>query len=386
MSYKADWDQRKLKDPFELEQFYELLDELVIEARLPRSSYLSKSVPDIAPENILLEILDKQIRNTVTRFIRLKSDLNNRNFSSWLGSAIRIVKNEIIGDAAKRVDRKNEIDKYFQNFESSVEKSLTLVNRRLKADYDRALDKKRNEKTTLLLIHDCAAEKAAKNYARKKGLGYNLNWRMLVEKKLLDKLNYVYYALCDWDDTPCFSFSQKASFIENATNAILPEQIVKIEHEIGLSISALLTQVKALVPKRHNLLTYLFGKLDNTGRIIYKGRLLQRLLDIEKDIKRRENRIKKFEKSLKEKNVEGTQGSFGGVESNLENIILLESWVESLPSKKQRQVAKMYYLERIPVAKIAEKLGKNRRTIYKHLNNIKKYVIKNPEDFPLYNS
>ena len=108
MSYKADWDQRKLKDPFELEQFYELLDELVIEARLPRSSYLSKSVPDIAPENILLEILDKQIRNTVTRFIRLKGDLNNKDFVSWLGNAIRIVKNEIIGDAANRVDQKNK--------------------------------------------------------------------------------------------------------------------------------------------------------------------------------------------------------------------------------------------------------------------------------------
>jgi DNA-directed RNA polymerase specialized sigma24 family protein len=384
ISYKADWDQRELKDPFELERFYELLDEMVIEARLPRSSFLSKTLPDIAPENILLEILDKQIRNTVTRFIKSKSDLNNEHLLPWLWRAKRIVKNEIIGDAANRADRKNEIDKYFDHFESSEEKSLTLVNRRLKADYDRALGKKKNEKTALLLIHDSAAEKAAKNYARKKGRGYNLNWRTPDENNLLDKLNYVYWTLLDWDDTPCFSFGQKANFIETALNTIPPAQIVKIEDEIGLSIHALLTKVKALVSKRHNLLAYLFGNLDNTGRP-YKGRLLQRLLDLKKDINRRENRKKKFEKSQKEERVRCDHDGYHEMELNPEEQNFWKSWIESLPSEKQRQVAIMYIIEHIPVVKIAEKLEKNRRTIYKHLDNIKKHVKKNPEDYPHYN-
>jgi hypothetical protein len=41
LDYKKDWDTKKLKDPFEQKQFYELLDEVVLEARRLRIAMLA---------------------------------------------------------------------------------------------------------------------------------------------------------------------------------------------------------------------------------------------------------------------------------------------------------------------------------------------------------
>jgi hypothetical protein len=309
--YKKDWDIKKLKDPFEREQFYDLLDEMVLEARHRRSSWLSKMAvkyglnPNIVPENFLLQLFEREINKVTKKFIDNHSDLKTLHedeiqdrekeyqetttFKEWSHYARIFVKNEILGDAANRADRKLETGYFLESPGDDMDRHLTLVNRRLKSKRDKTLGLGKDEsiddiprrnpliysdsddlwkdisegkdagsKHFRFLILDSAAVKVAESIARKEGIGYNPDWHTSEEREFISKLNGVYYSLVGWDEDHCNTIDQKIAFIKRIIKKTSLQEKKRMETEIQMSIGGLCSQLKQL--SRTNLCAYLFGE------------------------------------------------------------------------------------------------------------------------------
>lgn len=312
LDYKKDWDNKNLKDSFEREQFYELLDEMVCEARYPRNIWISQMVekygldPTILPENYLTKLFDSEIidatKTLINKYIDLqkalideaqreeKEEHETQSFKDWYFYTKTFVKNEILGDASNRADRKIDTGWFLKHSGGSEDRHLTLDYRLLRSNRDKTLDLDKNEdvedipkenplvrsdsedlwegipkgrdKTTerfRFLIRDKAAVKSAENMARKKGMGYNPDWHTLEDKELISKLNGVYYSILGWEgEDQCETIEERIALINRSVNGVPPKKRKRIENEIQMSIEDLCAKFQNL--SKTNLIVYLFGK------------------------------------------------------------------------------------------------------------------------------
>lgn len=184
--------ERKNLTEEEYRELCKLINEVVREARLLRSSRLgetptSSGPDDSSPEDFLLELFKRLIEKKVQRFLgkyekyqkHIRYEIiQNKNsekiagvkdtstFKEWFGYALQITRAIILGDSSARLDRQREIDPFINNkFISSEEKQLTLNYKYIKAHRDSLLGQEGTHKRVNYLdelTRPSALEKAEK--------------------------------------------------------------------------------------------------------------------------------------------------------------------------------------------------------------------------------
>jgi DNA-directed RNA polymerase specialized sigma24 family protein len=429
--YRDDWNRGVLRDPFELTQFCQLIDGLILYARQPSSLGYP---PESRPEKFLCDLLSKQIRATTFFFLKSYPRASQlENSDCWNGYAMMITRNEILSDAAKRPEVDVAVSGYLKDFESSPEKHLALVNRRIKADRDSVLGLRRGRKPEdipseeaglvnsdpedlwdgvpdgenvssnrfRILLRDSAAIRVAEKNARRKGIGYEPYRFTPEDQELINKLNGLYYVLLGWSEQASHhTLKERVAFVENMyLNAPLlcsdwvmkVAEIQRFETVAGITIPILCSRLRNLSP-RHSFIAYLFGKHSSGTR----GRLYRRLRDLYELMERQQSRHQKSLKAERysddpsEKDEEREPIKRGQIRhhaqeseaSSPEKSLMWASFINSLPGKRTQEVARLYLSGRLKQSEIARKLGTSRQAVNKHIKRITNYGKSHPEELP----
>lgn len=426
---KPRWENSKRKlSPDELAEFYHLIDEVVIEARKTRSAHLD---PSDLPEDFLINLISKRIDSTVLKFFKSRkqylalalteekkkqTDLKETTiFKDWASYAIQIVRIIILGDTTRRQDRRKEIDRFLEKFESSEDKFLSLNFLQAKGRRDKLLGVKKpkdmenlkrigalkeakrlsqefdwddpwegldNLKHDGFLIRDEAAISAATKYALSQGnVFYDPNYKPPELKGLINDKEMADAAMLDWE---AGNLSKEALNHENIKSK--KDYIKWIEKRlIGMPLPILEDKISSYPKKYYNLIAFLFGSKGKAGKLYY------RLLDLHKLKATKWYKEKKGAVSLDNSNVkEGTKRK-----NKLEKEVTTaasttditekewEEWLSSLPTARQSEIACLYYRWNYSRPEIVRELNISRQAVHKHLKKIEEHIKSHPKDLPI---
>lgn len=115
----------------EINEMHSLIDEVVWEAREPRSAFVEKSD---RPELFLVNLLEPFIKNTVAAFLKNHPGENPRSeWSEWMQYATLITSSLIVGDDTEREDRRKAVQPYLNSFVRGEDRQLFLAGRAIRA-------------------------------------------------------------------------------------------------------------------------------------------------------------------------------------------------------------------------------------------------------------
>jgi hypothetical protein len=335
-------------NPEELTEFYDLLDEVVVEARESRSDSVTENQ---RPEAFLINLFQQRLENTIFAFLKRykqymaeaaryykKEDGRKLKktpvFIEWRNSAIIITESIILSDATTRRTRRDQIQKYLETSGSSAitgnQESMS------KEDFIKERHLFANSKRL---------------FARKQELLQQQNaWK----KELRQQQDNI-----DWNYLP---WAERCALKEG----------------VGYDPNYKNKNIEDIKRKRPNLVNYLFGSKETK-----KGELFWRLVELHRFIISRKKKgpiyiddienesdgcsYKSYEKDIRKAD-NLTQ------ESNSDENLLndkLEKSKEFGFTKKQVIVWIKRRIEKKPISTIANELRISERMVYKHLRNIK---------------
>lgn len=185
------WHQGKLNS-IELDEFYDLLDEVVIEARESRSDWVDEPQQ---PEVYLIDLLQQRIQRTVRIFFRKyknryfgqeESGSQERKepkpeetgvFLEWHEYARRMTVAMILGDASERPSRRSLVEKYLVKPGKEESKSDFILDRHLDLNFKRIRSEKENVLRQQDKTVDLNLDPWAEQCALIEGEGYNPNFK-----------------------------------------------------------------------------------------------------------------------------------------------------------------------------------------------------------------
>ncbi len=311
------WERGKLSED-ELNEFYDLLDEVVKEARKRRTGNLArtrKTEKYLLPERFLLSVFKKRIKITVSLFFKPTTDeqtsfrINRGSIlphDYWLMSAYFITSSIIVGDAAERLDRREIIEKLLENTKASEEKHLNFNYKPLRSHRDYLLGEHGTHKKKDFLARLESpeqlkrAEKEAREFdwnnpfegidQKERGDGFLIRDEAAIEAALHHALNFKARS----KRNPCFDEPtgyvpgyksprfRYLLFLQKMANTFLSdwekgeyseleteEQCrAKIERDIiGMSLIDLDKEIAKIPRSRPNLVFYMFGKGERRGEL-----------------------------------------------------------------------------------------------------------------------
>jgi DNA-binding CsgD family transcriptional regulator len=301
------WHKNELSEE-ELFEFYDLLDDVVREARENRSDKFVvgplKADPDDPvnypadpedhrPETFLIELFHQRIENTVLKFFKDHSpkryshaitEAKNRNitlnetslFREWYSHALQMVIAIILGDATARNDRREQVQKFLNssgaeggrnriNTEFLIERHLTVNSKRLYSNTKKAFKEQRDQMegyNYLPWAEQCALDE---------GVGYNPDYRDYRNVELEDlrlQLEYGEDLIKRWEEG---EFGEDLKTRNELEKYLKEKYIGALPSEIKRKIELLKENMK----QRPNLIKYLFGV---EGKLSYRLRELSRPL------------------------------------------------------------------------------------------------------------
>ena len=415
----------------ELRELYSLFDEVVREARRTRSCFedppkLPEDPPTL-PEDYLLGVFENRIKSTVFKFLREKIKIGialeeaeskeplgkTATFLEWMHYGRQITLTIILGDATERYDRRKIVEQFLEKFESSEEKHLTLNYKPIKASFDAHLGltgthKKPDFLTNLMrpealskaevelkkfsekkrgpfldgfigpgfIIKDASAIEAASRLARQKGIGYDPDYKRKKLKDLTFRRALAMKALKSWQRD------------ENHHRIETEKEVTEwIEKQVlGRPLTDINTEIQSIRKRNPNIINFLFG--SKATQATQSGKLYYRLLDLWKLKEKRRSDNSKIVEELRVEEREKLRIEIGNLSKEKDDHpppkmddIPPQFWeaARSFLTKKQQIVLQMSYIEKRPIAEIAKTLNRHPRTIFKHLNNIKKTLAENKD-------
>lgn len=300
----------------ELKEFYDLLDEVVKEAREERSAYLSPKGKK--PEEFLLDLLEKRITIKTINFFKYhpslwgEESIENKEepttpptLKNWLSYARQIARSIILGDKTSRPDRRKEVST-FRESRVRLERLLNLNYLWERAHRDWLLGQGKHKKKDFLerlndpealeeadrlsrdfdwddpwkdlgdvtgdgfLIRDPEAQRVSMEHSLEfkevtkdnphwdEPTGYVPGYKPPETRDLLDSWDRAMSTLDDW---------RKGGIPEIKTEE---ECLRLIEAEIGVNFTDLKNRYESYqkeAPKSPNLILYIFGDSGKGGRL-----------------------------------------------------------------------------------------------------------------------
>jgi len=333
-------------------------------------------------------------------------------FQEWMHYGRQIILTIILGDATERHDRRKIVKRFLEEFESSEEKHLTLNYKPIKASFDAHLgltgthkkpgfltdlmrpealnkteielkefsEKKRGPfldgvKGSGFIIKDASAIEAAIRLACQQGIGYDLDYKRKKLKDLTFRRAIAMKAFKSWQrEENHHRFKTGKEVTEWIENRV-----------VGRSLTDMNAVIQSIRKRNPNIVNFLFGSKATQSK---KGKLYYRLLDLWKLKEKRRSDNRKIVEELRVEEREKLRIEIGNSAKEKDDhnplqtdCILPKFWEAAKPflTKKQQNVLQMRYIEHLPVAEIAKTLNRHPRTIFKHLNNIKKTLAENED-------
>ena len=393
------WHQGKLK-PEELNEFYDLLDEVVLEAREGRSDSIDRI--DQRPEAFLINLFQQPLKRTIFAFFKRykqhyaeaahhakKTDIKLDKtpvFLEWLSYATIITQSIILSDATKRRTRRDQIREYLKPLpyptktEDPISRSkddfikdrhLAVNNKRLFAlkkdliQQQNALKREsRQRQDNIEWNYAPWAEQCALN----EGVGYNPDYK----KEMLEDLSLRLEAAEDltkrWEDGELIedikTRNELDDYLRSKYTGYLPSEIKR--------------KIESLKNRRPNLVHFLFGSKKR------KGELYWRLVELHRFITNRNKKeivcddfqeisdTEEYQKFVVN-DMRETGSPTSDSDSNIDDD--LEKKIEQFGlTKKQIIIFMMRIIDKKPISSIASELKISERAVFKHLANIRQNV------------
>lgn len=381
------WDQVKL-NPEKLNEFYDLLDEVVREARESRSDSIIHI--DQRPEAFLVNLFQRRLKKTVIlfflryrRYFTDATDDETPQFKEWFGYAQSITVSIILGDATKRRTRRDQVREYLKplpyptNTEDPISRSkddfikdrhLAVNNKRLFAlkkdliQQQNALKREsRQRQDNIEWNYATWAEQCALN----EGVGYNPDYKKEMLEDLSSRLEAAEDLTKRWEDgefnEDIKTRNELDDYLRSKYTGYLPSEIKR--------------KIELLNQRRPNLVHFLFGSKKR------KGELFWRLVELYRFITNR-NKIEIVCDDFQEisdtqeyerfvvNDMRETDSPASDSDSDIDDDRVKKLKQFGL-TKKQITIFMMRIIDKRTISSIANELKITKRAVYKHLANIK---------------
>ena len=378
------WDKEALT-PEELNEFFDLLDEVVLEARESRSDSIIHI--DRRPEAFLVNLFQRRLKNTIILFFLRypqhfpeATDEETPQFKEWLGYAKSMTEAIILGDAANRLTRRNQIREYLEplpcpaNSEDPINRSkedfikgrhLDANNKRLFAlkkeliQQQNALKKEsRQRQDHVEWNYTPWAEQCALN----EGVGYNPNYKQARLEDFSSRLEDAEDLTKSWEEGKYHDDFKTRSELDDYMRSTY----------IGCLPSRILEDIESLKKRRPNLVHFLFGSKKKRGELYWRLVELYRFTSNRKEIVRDDfqeiSDAQECERFVNDMWVTDspTSDSDSDIDKDLENKL------KQLGLTKKQSIVSMMRIDKMTISSIARELKISKRAVYKHLAKIKK--------------
>ena len=370
------WHEGKLNAD-ELTEFYDLLDEVVLEAREGRSDFVSE---DERPEIFLINLLQHRLKKTVIifflshkRYFSEPTNYNTPHFKAWLEYAKSITESIILSDATERQTRRNKISKYLGPFpdHSTAEDQICRSKKDFINDRHLHVNSKRlfARKKELLRQQDNIADwnylPWAEQCALNEGVGYNPDYKKDILEDLALRLEAAEDLTKRWEAD---EFREDIKTRDKLNNYLRSKYTSFLPSEIKRKIESL----KERMP---NLVNFLFGSKKR------KGELFWRLTELFRFINNRNDKeiccdnfqhlcdVNDYERFV----IEDIEEEINS-DTELDTDEIAKKLKQFGLTNKQVPIFIMRIIEKRSPSSIASALGISKRAVYKHLVNI----IQNP--------